>query len=603
MPNCLRLKIACLFLLLSACTSNPSKVSTSAREEISQKPESSAPVKQQTVIRSSSTIRQSPDKPETKTLNTIKVYDDVWTRIQDKLVLERHLHRSQVQEKIAWYKRNQDYIDRVVDRARPYLYYIVEQIEARQMPVDLALLPVIESAFHPFAYSPARASGIWQFMPRTGLHYGLKQNWWYDGRRDITAATNAALDYLEKLAGDFNNDWLLVVAAYNSGEGNVARAIRQNKKAGKPTDFFSLRLPRETRGYVPSLLAVAEIIGNSHKHQIKLDTISNKPYFAQIDIGSQIDLALVADLSALTMDEIYTLNPGFNRWATDPQGPHEILVPVNKAESLTSKLAQIPSEERISWTRHIIQQGESLGVIANRYHTDINTLKKANNIRSNLIRTGHSLLVPSSKQPAKFYTMSQDSRRFRGLSRADGNKFIYTVRNGDNLWDISRQYGVSVKNLTDWNGISSKGYLQPKQKLTLWLEEQENNHNSDSTKVTSTTKPSGDINYTVRTGDSLWLIARRFDTHVNSIKNWNNLSHTSLIKPGQVLTIKDSNTILSGSSVVAAQKSYIVRRGDSLWLIARRFNITVAKLKAWNNLPDDQHLQPGQTLILHPQEA
>jgi len=216
---------------------------------------------------------------------------DLWKRIGSGLTLTRNISEKTTASKLAWFTRNQAYLDRVSGRAEPYLYYIVEELEKRNMPLDLALLPIVESAYNPFAYSPSRASGIWQFIPGTGKKYGLTQNWWYDGRRDIVTATDAALNYLQKLHQEFNGDWLLALAAYNSGEGNVGKAIRRNNKAGKPTDFFSLRLPRETRGYVPSLLAVAEIVSNPGKYKITLKPIANTRYFKQVDINSQIDLA------------------------------------------------------------------------------------------------------------------------------------------------------------------------------------------------------------------------------------------------------------------------------------------------------------------------
>ncbi|MCH9049085.1 MAG: transglycosylase SLT domain-containing protein [Proteobacteria bacterium] len=275
------------------------------------------------------------------------------------LTLTRNISEKTTASKLAWFTRNQAYLDRVSGRAEPYLYYIVEELEKRNMPLDLALLPIVESAYNPFAYSRSRASGIWQFMPSTGRIYGLKQNWWYDGRRDIVAATGAALNYLQKLHQEFDGDWLLALAAYNSGEGNVGKAIRRNKKAGKPTDFFSLRLPRETRGYVPSLLAVAEIVSNPGKYKITLKPIANTRYFKQVDINSQIDLATAGELSELSIEELYTLNPGFNRWATDPEGPHRLLIPVDKVTAFENKLATLSSDERIKWQQHKIKKGES----------------------------------------------------------------------------------------------------------------------------------------------------------------------------------------------------------------------------------------------------
>lgn len=476
-------------------------------------------------------------------------HTDIWKRIADNLTLDRPMQRSAVKAKLGWYSRNQDYLDRVAGRASPYIYYIVTELQKRDMPLDLALLPIVESAYHPFAYSPSRASGIWQFIPATGKHYGLKQNWWYDGRRDIVASTGAALDYLQKLHKEFNGDWLLALAAYNSGERKVAREIKRNKRAGKKTDFWSLRLPRETRGYVPSLLAVAELVANSDKYGIKWQAIANEPYFAQVDIGSQIDLSLAARLMDLSMDELYTLNPAFNRWATDPDGPHSLLLPVEKQALFSEKLAALPDSERINWKRHVIKRGETIGLIAQRYHTSIATIKHANGLRRNLIRAGHSLLIPSSKQPLKHYTLSLDARRFRGLKKTGiGEKYTYEVRRGDTLWDIGRHYGVSIKQLCSWNGIASRSILRPGQKLNMWM------------------------------SDSGQAIAARPDVNTQT-----QAISVSLQPQAQGII------------------NYIVKQGDSLWLISKRFGAGIAQIRQWNKLPEGKHLQPGQKLILYRQ--
>jgi membrane-bound lytic murein transglycosylase D len=465
---------------------------------------------------------------------------DVWKRIGSNLRLPRDISEKTTASKLAWFARNQAYIDRVSDRATPYLYYIVEELEKRDMPLDLALLPIVESAYNPFAYSPSRASGIWQFIPGTGKHYGLKQNWWYDGRRDIVAATDAALNYLQKLHSDFNGDWMLALAAYNSGEGNVARAIRRNKKAGKPVDFFSLRLPRETRGYVPSLLAIAEIVAHPKKYKVTIKPIKNEKYFEQVDINSQIDLATAAELSGLSIEELYTLNPGFNRWATDPIGPHRLLIPVAKAPAFENRLASLSPADRIKWQQHKIQKGESLGRIATRYRTDVSTLKQINRLKGNTIRTGHSLLIPTAQKSLKHYSLSLDNRRYKGLKRSgDGQRYVYIIKRGDNLWDIGRHYGISVKQLCAWNGISSKSILRPGKKLEIWVAEETDN----TAKVvhvaankTSTAKPEH-ISYQVVEGDSLWQISQQFGVSVNQIKKWNNLTNKRYIKPGQLLDI------------------------------------------------------------------
>ena len=465
-------------------------------------------------------------------------HTDIWKKIGANLALPRHMEHRSVKGRLAWYAKNQEYLDRVVERSKPYLFHIVSEVEKRGMPPELALLPIVESAFHPFAYSRSHASGIWQFIPSTGKIFGLKQNWWYDGRRDIVAATRGALDYLEKLNREFDGDWLLALAAYNTGERNVARAIRRNRNAGKKTDFFSLRLPRETKGYVPSLLAVAELVANPEQHGITWQPVADQPYFAQVDTGEQIDLAVAAELAGIKMDELYTLNPGFNRWATDPRGPHRLLLPVGKETSFLEKLAGLSPQERINWKSHEIKRGETLAGIAARYRTSVASLKSINNLRSDIIRQGVSLRVSVPKQALKHYTLSVDGRRRRGLKdTGDGNQFIYTVKRGDTLWDIGRHYGVSVKQLTSWNGISQRRFLRPGQKLNLWLAD------DGKKSEAKTDKPANDpFHYTVKKGDSLWLIAKKFNVTVKQLLAWNNLRKNKFLYPNQKITVYQGAT-------------------------------------------------------------
>jgi membrane-bound lytic murein transglycosylase D len=466
--------------------------------------------------------------------------------MRDQLILDRHIHNASVKSRLAWYGRHQAHLDRVVKRAQPYIYHIVNELEKRNMPVELALLPIVESAYQPFAYSRSHASGIWQFIPSTGKHYGLKQNWWYDGRRDIVAATDAALRYLDKLNKEFGGDWLLALAAYNTGERNVARAIARNKKAGKKFDFWSLRLPRETRGYIPSLLAVAELLAKPRQHGVQWQSIENKAYFTRVNIERQLDLATAAKLAVINMDEMYTLNPAFNRWATDPDGPHFLLIPEEKSEVFVSALKRLPETERISWKRHIIKKGENLGQIARRYHSSVSAVKQTNNLRSNLIREGHSLLIPNSKEPLKHYTLSQDSRRYKNLkSTGDGKNHLYTIRRGDTLWDIGRHYGVSVKQLCAWNGLNSQSILRPGRKLSLYLTAFEKN-TAKAIPASYSRKNTTQVNYTVRKGDSLWRIARRFNTSVAELCVWNNLDKKKHLNPGQRLIIQSSPVSVTG---------------------------------------------------------
>ncbi len=537
--------IIIIFLVLSACSTtggyshkSPRTASVPAEEISSPGPIAESPV---TPVQASEPL---PGIDTGVVTSSAEGTDDLWQRVQSQFVLDRNIQRSSVKAKLAWYARHQDYIDRVVERARPYLFHIVSKLEERNMPLELALLPVVESAYHPFAYSRSHASGIWQFIPGTGKNYGLKQNWWYDGRRDIVAATDAALNYLDKLHKEFDGNWLHALAAYNTGERNVARSIARNRAQGKPIDFWSLRLPRETRGYVPSLLAVAELLANSDKHKVSWQKIDNQPYFEIVAVDKQLDLALAAQLADLSMDEIYTLNPGFNRWATDPDGPHRLLIPVEKSTGFLDKLKNVPQQERISWKRHVIKRGESLGLIANKYHTSVSALKQTNNLRSSLIREGHSLLIPSSKEPLKFYTLSADSRRFRGLKKTpDGKAHVYKVRRGDTLWDIGKSYGVSVKELCAWNGLNARSIIRPGKKLTLYLASAED---KTPKAVPATFQESGKTSYIVRKGDSLWLIARRFDTSVKELRRLNKLGKSGYLRPGQQLIIQGKPNKVTG---------------------------------------------------------
>jgi membrane-bound lytic murein transglycosylase D len=259
-----------------------------------------------------------------------------------------------------------------------------------------------------------------------------------------------------------------------------------------------------------------------------------------VDIISQIDLATAAEISELSIEELYTLNPGFNRWATDPNGPHRLLIPVDKAPAFEIKLASLSSDDRIKWQQHKIQKGESLGRIATRYRTDVATLKQINRLKGNTIRTGHSLLIPTAQKPLKDYSLSLDNRRYKGLKRSgDGKRYVYTIKRGDNLWDIGRHYGISVKQLCAWNDISRKSILRPGKKLEIWVEE-ETDKTAKAVHVVTNKTSNGNsqhISYQVLEGDSLWLISQRFGVSVNQIKKWNNLARTRYIKPGQFLDI------------------------------------------------------------------
>jgi len=462
---------------------------------------------------------------------------DLWQRIRNGYAIPYPTLHSATEKQLAWFVKHPEYIDRVVERARPYMHHIVDELEQRNMPLEIALLPVVESGFQPFAYSHGRAAGLWQFIPGTGKVYGLQQNWWYDGRRDVIESTRAALDYLQKLHNDFG-DWQLALAAYNCGEGTVGRAIKRNKKAGKATDFWSLDLPKETSAYVPKLLAVAHLVAQPEKYKISLSPIDNSPFLTVVDLGSQIDLAVAAKLAEMTTDEMYQLNPGFNRWATRPEGPHNLVVPLEKAALFQQALADLPVNERVQWTRHKIKSGESLGLIAKHYKTTVAVLKEANGLGGTTIRAGRHLMIPMASGMPSSYPMTASQRlATRQNTQQSGNKKIHTVVAGDTWWDIANTYKVDVKKLTRWNGKAPGDTLSLGQKLVVWTKG----------KSKSSNKNIRSVNYKIRSGDSLWKISQKFKVSVAQVREWNGLSDRTLLKPGQNLTLYVDVTKQHGS--------------------------------------------------------
>jgi membrane-bound lytic murein transglycosylase D len=447
------------------------------------------------------------------------------------------VNNTRVANERAWYLNHPAYVKRVANRASPYLYYIVSEVKKRGMPLDFALLPVVESAYDPFAYSNGRAAGLWQFIPGTGRRFDLRQDWWYDGRRDVAESTRAALDYLQYLHKEFHGDWLLALAAYNSGEGTVQRAIRRNLRHNRPTDFWHLGLPRETRAYVPRLLAVRDLFQDPGKYDIQLPKIPNKAYLARVDCGSQIDLALAAKLAGISLRQMYLLNPGYNRWATEPGGSHELFVPSAEKDGFLEKLQKLPASARVTWIRHKIRPGESLGVIARHYRTTIAVLRRTNHLRGNLIRAGHYLMVPAAKGTRSDYALSASQRLKHKQNIARGNiKLVHIVRSGDSFWKIARHYHVSVARVASWNGMAPADPLRVGQKLVIWKHSGSRVASLEQVSATPAAMLRR-ITYVVRSGDSLSSISNRFRVSVSDLVNWNGLSKDDYLQPGQHLRL------------------------------------------------------------------
>ncbi|VAW77658.1 Membrane-bound lytic murein transglycosylase D [hydrothermal vent metagenome] len=438
---------------------------------------------------------------------------------------------KRVQAQRNWYARHPEYMRRVSQRASRYAAHILQQVEQRGMPAEIALLPVVESAYDPFAYSHGRAAGLWQFIPGTGKRFGLKQDWWYDGRRDLLESTRAALDYLEYLHKRFDDDWLLALAAYNSGEGTVGKAIRRNRKKGKPTSFWDLDLPKETRAYVPKLIALKQLVNSPEKYDVVLTPIDRQVPFEVIETGGQIDLAIAAELAGMELDSLYRFNSGFNQWATPPKGPHRLLIPKAQAESFRAAIAALPPEKRIQWVRHKVAKGQTLGHIARRYHTTVDALKAANQIRGHAIRAGKHLLVPVSSTGQEKYRLSASQRlnRKQNASRK-GQRGQHIVTRGDTFWDLSQTYKVSVRKLASWNGMAPGDPLRVGQKLVLWTNQPSRNSSHPGAQRRA-------VNYTVRRGDSLARISSRFKVRITDLRRWNGLPKKGYLQPGQRLKL------------------------------------------------------------------
>lgn len=475
-------------------------------------------------------VEQLDELLESSTSNEIPaVNEDIWAHVQSQLTFSVP-HNRRVTSQQQWFRQNPDYMQRVNKRAKPFLYHIVQELEKEGMPMELALLPIVESAFDPFAYSHGRAAGMWQFIPGTAKRFGMKQTWWYDGRRDVVAATEGAIKYLKYLHKKLDGDWLHAIAAYNSGEGRVLKAVRKNKKQGKPYDFWSLDLPRETEAYVPKLLALADLLKRQEELGFNWPELANEPFTDIVNIESQIDLALAAEMAELTVEELHALNPGFNRWATDPKGPHRLILPIDKVETFKVALGDTSDRQRLNWVRHKVKRGDSLLKLANKYHTSVDVIKQVNELRGNVIRAGDHVLVPVALKSLDYYSLSQDQRLISTQNKKRGSyQLTHTVKSGDTMWDISREYNVKLRSLAKWNGMAPTDPLKPGKTLVIWV-------NKVSTEQTDSAVMRT-VTYTVRNGDSLARIASKFNVRIRDLTRWNQLNSKKYLQPGQKLKI------------------------------------------------------------------
>lgn len=467
------------------------------------------------------------------------VYDDLWDRIRDGMELPE-LKSSRVKYYERWYSSRPEYMNRMIDRARPYLYHIVNEVEKRGMPAEVALLPAIESAYQPKARSHARAVGMWQFIPSTGKHYGLKQNWMYEGRSDIHASTKAALDYLGKLNNDYDGDWFLSFAAYNAGEGKINRAIKYNVRRGRPASYqYLTKIRRETKDYVPKLIAVRNLIRNPEKYGLRLSSIPNNPYFAVVWNDKRVDINELCRRSGMSREDFFTLNPGLKRGITVPSASRKVLVAMEHKESVRIALRALPTvklKPRPTYSKSRktvrVRRGDTLSKIAKRYRTTVARLKRLNGLRSSRIRAGSRLKLPG-------YVSTGKKRYAKSSNRTKTTR--YRVRKGDYLGRIAKRHHTTVSRIKRANGLRSSK-LRVGQRLTIPGSKRSFARNGKKSRVAKSGKITSK-KYRVRSGDNLSLIAKRFGISVSALKKHNKMRR-NFIRAGQSLKVPVRSTRL-----------------------------------------------------------
>ncbi len=512
--------------------------------------------------------------------------NDVWERIRRGYRMPE-LDSPLVDRWVAYYTKDPAYIRRMTSRAGQYLYHIVEDVEARNMPTELALLPFVESAFQPEALSRVKAAGLWQFMPATGNGYALAQNLWRDDRQDVLESTRAALDYFNYLYGLFN-DWQLALAAYNWGEGSVQRAIARAKRSGKPADYAHLRMPKETANYVPKLMAIKRIITNPERYGIELPDVGNEPFFIRITKPRDIDVKTAAELAGMPLNEFRALNPSYKLPVIVAAHNNVMLLPADKVDYFVDNLASwMDSGQPLSrWSTYRLKEGETLATVAAQSGMTESELRKVNGIPAGRrVLPNSTLLVLAGADEQVDISAEEADARLRLSPLTTWRRVTYRVRSGDTLTSIARRWHITTKSIVTANRLRSDR-LRAGQRLVLTVP---NVQRASIPAASSSGSASGrHVIHTVRSGDTLDAIARRYGVTVASLRMTNRLEG-NIIRAGQRLRIpsdaaKESDTVI-----------YTVKSGDTLSTVAERYNVSVTKLKRANRLTSNM-LRVGDRL-------
>ncbi|MEN2428149.1 lytic transglycosylase [Chromobacterium vaccinii] len=550
--------------------------------------------------------------------------DDVWKRVREGFQLDE-VNADTVRRQERFYASRPEYFKRTLDRSRKYLFHIMNEVERRGMPTEIALLPMVESAFVPTANSRVGAAGLWQFMPATGRHYGLEQTWWYDGRRDVTDATRAALDYLQNLYAQFG-DWNLALAAYNWGEGNLARAIAKAQASGIDPTYENIRLPNETRNYVPKLLAVRNILLSPEKYGVHLDKFPNKPYFVAVSTGKHMNIDIAAKLAGISVAEFKELNPAFNLPVFAYKAGRQMLLPAAKVDKFQANLDKW-SKPLLTWEVYVPKSDENINAVAGDHGMSSGQLIAANRISGGTLKAGQPVLVAMNKP-------LNDGQSFESVDTPIGDApisasatLIAQAEPAPATQPAVTQVALAATPQAAAPAATPVTSVQPQvapqpavdtglaARQAVLLASSANTAEDSAAARSLATRDLG--SYTVASGDTLYSIARRSNLDIDDLKTLNQLDG-NLVQIGQKLKLKaDSaadnlvaNSDDSGADPALVKvaerrpaanashahrsKEYVVQRGDTLFSIARRFGVTHNDIQRINGSRHPNHLQPGQ---------
>ena len=455
--------------------------------------------------------KDSVAKETTNNLISKPEYENIWNYIkQNNKSNSEVILNDKVLSYMNMHLKDLDRFKEYLNDSYYFIYFVINELEENNLPIELAILPFIESNYDPFSISPSGAVGMWQFMPRTGRLYKLNRSWWGEDRHDPFRSTEAAVDYLKYLYQRFDEDIYLTIAAYNAGPSLLDRRINQNKRKGDQVDFWSLNVPSQTKNYVPKYIALRELILNSENYGIEMPSIPYEPVVKKIIIPSQVEILALSEYLEIKPELLYKLNAGYTKWASAPKDESIFYIPVEKYFLFQSENNPFKKINQINWISHIVKRGDNLWDLAKKYDTEVKIIKEINYLNNDLLSIDDTLLIP--------------------LGKSKSNNFIpyemYIVSEGDSLWSISKKYNLEVRDLAKMNSLSEDEFLQLGQQLSIG---NKNIHrNMESKKRT--------ILYSVKQGDNLYKISELFDVTIKSIEEINNFNEATLM-PGQVIKI------------------------------------------------------------------